>query len=105
MNDYIFDICFDPTIKDNNIEHFLDYCLRNLTNSSFMDDEDGRYRPTWKGLANELDPIKLENYWKKNRKLITSRNYTSMDKVVYTLSYSATYKDYLPSIFEILDKH
>lgn len=104
MNDYLFDVCFNPEIKEQNAEHFLDFCLCNLT-SGFESgsDEDG-YHPTPQGLANELNSSTLAHYWAKNGKAIKARNLTSYDKRVVTLRYAVTYKDGLPGAFDVLDR-
>jgi hypothetical protein len=104
VNEYIFDICFNPAIKEQNAEHFLDHCLRHLTSGIWsVSNEDG-YQPTPQGLAGELNANTLADYWAKNGKAIKARNLTSSDKRVVTLNYVATYKDYLPSVFEVLDR-
>ena len=102
MTDYVFDVCFNPVIKEQNAEHFLDYCLCNLT-SGFGSDEDG-YHPTPQGLTDELNAGRLADYWAKNGTAIKARNFTSYDKRVVTLNYVATYKDDLLRVFDVLDR-
>ena len=47
MNDYLFEICFNPEIEENNTEHFLDYCLCKLTSGIWSggDEEEGYHHP------------------------------------------------------------
>jgi hypothetical protein len=104
MNDYVFDFCFNPAIKEQNAEHFLDYCLSSLT-SGFLSgcDEDG-YHPTQQGLANELNVDKLVDYWEQHGGKIKARNFNLFDKRVVTFSYVAMYADDLPRVFDVLDQ-
>lgn len=104
MNDYVFDFCFNPAVKEKNAEHFLDYCLCNLT-SGFLsgDDEDG-YHPTQQGLAHELNADKLADYWEKHGGVIKARKFNLSDKRVVTFNYVATYAVDLPRVFDVLDQ-
>jgi len=102
MNDYLFNVCFNLAVNEQNAEHFLDYCLRKLT-SRFGSNEDG-YHPTQQGLAGGLNAGMLADYWAKNGKTVKARNLTSVDKRVVTPNYAATYKDHLPRVFDVLDQ-
>ena len=102
MNDYVFDVCFNPAIKKQNAEHFLDYCLRNLSSGFWSGDDEDGYHPTQQGLANELNPDKLAEYWEKHGGEIKARNFP--DKRVITLNYVATYVVDLPRVFDVLDR-
>lgn len=104
MNDYLFDVCFNPAIKEQNAEHFLDYCLCKLTSGFWSGSDVDGYHPTPQGLAAELNVGTLAGYWAKNGNAIKARTLTSSDKRVVTLNYAATYKDDLPSVFEVLDQ-
>lgn len=104
MNNYMFDVCFNPAIKEQNAEHFLDYCLCNLTSGVWSGGDEEGYYPTLQGLANELNAGMLADYWAENGKAIKARNFTSSDKRVLTLNYVATYADDLPRVFDILDQ-
>lgn len=104
MNDYVFDVCFDPAIKAKNAEHFLNYCLCNLTSGIWSGGDEDGYHPTQQGLANELNADKLAEYWKKNGGEIKARKFNLSDKKVTTLSYVASYAIDLPLVFDVLDK-
>lgn len=104
MNDYMFDVCFNPAIKEKNVEHFLDYCLCNLTSGFWSGSDEDGYHPTPQSLASILNVGTLADYWAKNGKGIKAQNFTSSDKRVVTLNYVATYKDDLPSVFDVLDQ-
>ena len=104
INDYVFDVCFDPAVKAKNTEHFLDYCLCNLVNGFWSGGEEDGYQPTTRSLANELNADKLAEYWEKYRADIRARNFNLLDKRVITLGYVATYAVDLPRVFDVLDQ-
>lgn len=104
INDYMFDGCFNPEINKRNVEHFLDYCLCNLTSGIWSEGDEDGYHPTPQGLANELNADMLADYWKKHGKAIKERNFTASDKRVVTLNYVATYAENLPRVFDVLDQ-
>lgn len=104
MNDYVFDVCFDPVVKEKNTEHFLDYCLCNLVNGFWSGGEEDGYQPTTRSLANELNANKLAEYWEKYGGDIRARNFNLLDKRVVTLNYVATYAVDLPRVFDVLDQ-
>lgn len=104
MNDYIFDVCFNPEIKEQNAEHFLDYCLRNLTSGAWSGGDEDGYHPTRQGLVSELSAGKLVDYWAKHGKTIKARDFASSDKKIITLNYVATYAQDLPDVFDVLDQ-
>lgn len=103
MNKYIFEICFDPSISEDNLFHFTDHCLRSLSSSYFVggNDEAG-YIPTEIGLLEGLDPEELKKYWIKFGQRV--KDLSLLNKRVVTLNYIATYSKDLPKVFEVLDK-
>jgi len=104
INDYLFDVCFNPEVNEQNFRYFVEYCLCNLTNSFWSGaDEDG-YHPTLQGLANELDVERLVTYWKRYGEAIKNLNLTSSDKRVVTLNYVASYRVDLGRVFNVLDQ-
>lgn len=102
MNEYIFDICFNPQLRRDNIYRFLDYCLANLT-SGFFTDEDG-YIATEAGLSSGLDPERMAIYWKTHREVILHGNPFNEDRRVVTANYIASYREDLKSVIAVLDK-
>lgn len=102
MNDYIFDLCFNPDIEESNIYHFLDYCLSNLSNG-FLIDEEG-YFPTKNSLSGALNPIHMAQYWIRNRDRILALNPATVDRRVITLNYVASYSEDLPKVFAVLEE-
>jgi len=106
MNDYIFDLCFNPSVDEvNNIYHFTDHCLGNLR-SGFFDADQGvkGYAATAESLSTGLIPEKLQEYWKKHGPSIKGRNLQNEERSVFTFNYVATYTEHLPQVFEVLDK-
>jgi hypothetical protein len=105
MNQYLFNACFNPAVSEDNIYHFADHCLRNLTSSFWagVRDEEG-YVVTEKSLAIGLDPAELKKYWAEFGLRIKEQNLPSMDRRVVTLNYIATYTEDLPKVFDLLDK-
>ncbi len=104
INDYMFDVCFNPAIKQQNAEHFLDYCLSNLTNGAWSGRDEEGYFPTIQGLSTGLDAVRLATYWLEHGADIRARNFIASDKKVVTLNYVATYAEDLPSVFDVLDQ-
>lgn len=103
VNAYVFDVCFNPTLKEQNADYFLDYCLCNLTSGFWSGGDEDGYHPTQQGLANELNVDKLAEYWGTHKRAIKARNLNS-DKKVITFKYVATYADDLPRVFDVLDR-
>lgn len=103
MNRYMFDVCFNPDVDEQNLIHFADYCLCNLTSAYFSGEEETGYVPTAAGLADELDAVELSAYWKKYRERVIERNLPGMDRRVVTTGYVATYKEDLPKVIQVLD--
>ncbi|PTU30132.1 P-loop NTPase fold protein [Stenotrophobium rhamnosiphilum] len=104
MNKYVFGICFNPLISEENIYTFADYCLYNLSNSFFSMMNDEGYVPTEAGLTSGLDADELKKYWKKFRSRILKKNLYGMDRKVVTHGYIATYAQDLPKVFVVLDE-
>jgi hypothetical protein len=103
MNQYMFKVCFNPDVHEDNVLHFIDYCLCKLTSSFFSNSDEDGYVATPQGLADELDARELVLYWAKHAPAIRKRNLLAMDRRVVTLNYTATYKEDLPRVFQVLD--
>jgi hypothetical protein len=102
MNEYVFDVCFDPQ-EEENIYHFADYCLSNLSSAFFSGDENG-YIPTEAGLLSGLDSLAMGRYWRSHRENYLKRNLPSVERRVVTSNYIATYREDLPRVFAVLDE-
>ena len=104
MNDYLFDVCFNPDVDPRNVEHFIDFCLGNLTSGFWAGDDEEGYHPTVAGITGELDTGRLATYWNQHAKRIRDLNLTASQKTVTTLSYVTSYATALPKLFEVLDQ-
>jgi hypothetical protein len=102
MNDYFFDVCFNPNINENNIFHFVNHCLMNLTRTHGREYEDS-YQPTENGLAVGFDISTMKQYWREHGEFIKSKRLEDQVAKVITYNYIATYKEDLPVVFKMLD--
>lgn len=106
INDYLFNICFNPGKKNSGkqkYEHFLDYLLMTFS-SVFKGIQGHRFIPNIEEFAKVLDKERLKLYWKTNGKKIKKLNYSKKDKAIFTYNYTATYKTELPEIYSMLDE-
>lgn len=103
MNRYIFDFCFNPELNENNILHFLDHCLSNLTHSIFAIDGEMGYTATKGGIPGGLDPMEMGRYWNRHGDFIQQKRPTAMIRKVITPNYKASYSEDLIEVFPILD--
>lgn len=105
INDYLFNLCFDPA-KNENVEHFIDYLFKNFASVFASAREDGRaYIPHINEFTKVLDKVKLATYWQTHGMAIKALNLDQKDKTVFVGNYAASYKEYLPMIYKVLDDH
>lgn len=104
MNEYVFDICFNPDIHEDNVLHFLDHCLSHLSNSFFLRGDEEGYVASKAELPGGLDPKVIGRYWSQHQKLIRHRALSVEDRCVATFQYTASYRDDLAGIFMVLDE-
>lgn len=104
MNEYVFGVCFNPNRDENNIFHFLDYCLSNLSHSYFIGEGDIGYIAAKSGLSGGLDPIRMGQYWSDNKEQVFQLSLENVERTVFTSSYIASYSDDLKGVFKILDE-
>jgi hypothetical protein len=103
MNKYIFEVCFNPSVSEDNIYQFVDHCLRNLTSGFWAGHDEEGYVVTEKSLASGLDPAELKKYWKKFGNQIKKENLLSLNRRIVIVNYVATYAEHLPKVFDALD--
>lgn len=105
MNEYLFGFCFNPAVNQDNIFHFLDHCLSNLSSTFFSarGEEEG-YAASRTELARGLDPKAMGRYWGEHRELIRERSSSAGDRRVVTSSYVASYNEDLLGVFAVLDE-
>lgn len=104
MNEYAFSVCFNPNIQEDNIFHFLDYCLSHLSSSFFSDRNDNGYFASKAQLPGGLDPKEMGRYWSQYNELIRRRTLQIHEREVVTPNYIASYREDLPGVFAALDE-
>ena len=104
MNGYVFGVCFNPDIHEDNVFHFLDHCLSHLRNSFFSDDDEEGYFASKTELPGGLDPKEMGLYWSQYGQLIRQRVQSIEERYVVTSSYTASYSKDLDRIFTVLDE-
>jgi hypothetical protein len=104
MNEYMFDVCFNPDIHEDNVLHFLDHCLSHLSSSFFSGRDGDGYFASKSELSRGLDPNKMGRYWSKHRELIRRRVQLVEERHVITSNYIASYRDDLDGVFAVLDE-
>jgi len=103
MNEYVFTVCFNPNIHEDNVFHFVDYCLSNLTNSFFSGNDEEGFFASKAELPGALDPKEMGLYWSQYRELIRER-VEHEDRRVVTGNYIAFYSEDLAGVFSVLDE-
>lgn len=103
MNDYVFGVCFNPEIHEDNVFHFLDYCLLHLSNSFFSGGDEEGYFASKAELPGGLDPKEMGRYWSQHRELIRQRVLHVEERHVVTPSYIASYSEDLAGVFFVLE--
>lgn len=104
MNEYAFGVCFNPDIHQDNVFHFLDHCLSNLSNSFFSDRDEVGYFASKAELPGGFDPKAMGRYWGQHRELIRQRVLHVEERYVVTSHYKASYREDLAGIFTVLDE-
>lgn len=104
MNEYMFGTCFNPAIADDNIFHFLDYCLSHLSNSFFSGRDEEGYFAVKTELPGGLNPVDMGRYWVEHRERIRQRVTRTEERHVITGNYIASYRDDLAGVFTVLDE-
>ncbi|HEX2896534.1 MAG TPA: hypothetical protein VHP63_00600, partial [candidate division Zixibacteria bacterium] len=102
INDYLFDICFNPEIAKGNYEHFLDYLMLNFA-STYKSFGGLNYKPYLNEFTRVIFEDRLSKYWNLNGDAIKASNFGSRDKTIRTGNYTANYNVDLPGIFDVLD--
>ncbi len=102
MNDYLFDVCFNPKIKPLNLEYFIDYLLSNLA-TPFNTGED-LPKPVLAEFNKTLDSSRLKLFWKLNKQQIIDSKFHHRNQAVYTVNYISNYQRDLPAVFDLLNR-
>lgn len=103
MNAYMFGVCFNPALDENNRLLFADYCLTQLQSAVFAGSEgEEGFVSTKANLTSGFDESALCDYWRQYR--AGFKELLSMDRCVVTTNFIVTYKDALPGAFWLLDE-
>ncbi|MDX8123098.1 P-loop NTPase fold protein [Janthinobacterium sp. GMG2] len=103
MNQYLFEVCFNPNIAPENAEHFLNYCLLSLSSDNWAHGNE-RYQPSVQGMTSVMDPHELARYWDVHGHWFRSQNYPAITKKVISLNYVASYAEDIPLVYAVLDQ-
>lgn len=103
MNEYVFGVCFNPDIKEDNVFLFLDHCLSHLSNSFFSDRDEEGYFASKTELPGGLDQKEMGRYWSQHRELIRQLVLHVEERYVVTFNYIASYHEDLARVFAVLD--
>jgi hypothetical protein len=103
INDYLFDVCFNPAISSTNYERFLDYLLMNFSHT--FDGGGGFHHvPSLDEFTKVIHRERLQAYWLQHRAEILKLDFAAKDKRVVTANYVATYEMRLTDVFRVLDE-
>lgn len=104
MNDYIFNICFNPDIDEENAVHFFDHCLRNLSINDSYSGSKHKFSASLGYLFKELDLEKVKVFWRNYSAEIRTTVRKNSERVVYTSNYTITYSEVSDIVLATLDK-
>jgi hypothetical protein len=101
MNEYIFNVCFNPTDNKKNALHFFDHCISHLS-TPFDTGLEGLVASK-NSLAGGLSSAAMGSFWLQHKSCIQKLVQAVPDRVVHTTNYSVKYKEVMESIFSALD--
>lgn len=104
MNEYVFGVCFNPAVDVNNTLLFFDHCLAHLSSPFHTGRDEEGYVATKSGLPGGLDPKAMGRYWLTHRDHIRGLGLQDSGRCVYTLGYTAFYRDDLDGVYSVLDE-
>ncbi len=104
MNQYVFDVCFNPDLDPDNMFYFFDHCLMHLSIPIFFDREKEGYRAYKTRLPGGLNPLSMGHYWHRHGGRVRKLVEANPDRWVHTVSYSATYSENLTKVYQVLDE-
>lgn len=102
MNNYLFDICFNPELSETNYIYFLDYLMIN--SEKLEHNSNLNYNPNIKAFTSILDIEKIKNYWKKNKEKIKQITIHYQDRILYISKYEISYSTHIQDIYKDLDE-
>ncbi|MEK8133117.1 P-loop NTPase fold protein [Paenibacillus filicis] len=96
INEYLFDICFNPELCENGPDYFL-YYLFLMFEPTFG--VTSKRLPTIKGFSRVLDTEKISDYWKKYRKDIEGKQ-----SILITGELEKLYASHIEDAYKVLDE-
>jgi hypothetical protein len=104
MNEYVFGVCFNPDVHENNVLLFLDHCLSHLSSPLSSGRDEQSYFANRAGLTGGLDPKEMGRYWRQHREHIRRRELRTSQRYVFTPNHIASYRDNLDDVFNVLEE-
>ena len=105
LNQYLFDVCFNPTGSPANSQHFVDFLLINFSRNLFtIDFSRAEFSPVLSEFTKILDPNKLKDFWQTHGSAIKSLQLEGLEKIVSVSGFSAKYVEQVPVLYKALDK-
>lgn len=101
INHYLFGHCFNPAVDPNAYQFFLDYLLINFATTF---DEVRRYIPHMGEFTKVLNRERLLAYWREHRAAIMQLRFDTVEKLVVSGNYIASYREDLPDVYRLLDQ-
>ncbi len=101
VNEYLFSVCFNVDEDIKNAEYFVDFLLMNL-GTTLGARRGFDYIPTKSEYLKLFDEKMLVDFWKKNSEKIKS-HLKGMKNSVHSSGYVASYEEFLPNIYKLLD--
>jgi hypothetical protein len=101
VNDYLFDVCFNPAVQPHAYETFLDFLMISYPDAPNWSGNEPR--PSLQSFTRVLYTKSLSNYWSKHGGAIRLRNFDLKDKTIQTVNYTLNYTEHLNDVFALLD--
>lgn len=99
INEYLFEICFNPAIKEMNYNYFLYYlCINYQTTYGFVT----KYVPHINEFTKVLNTERIKNYWKEHGENLKGIQFALKDKLMQSYR-NIDYETYLEETCKILD--
>lgn len=102
INNYLFDVCFNPEVDSGNYERFIDYLMINFATTFSRDER--KYIPHINEFTKILSKERLTQYWSQHHLTVKGLNLTTKDKNIYHYNYTTNYNEDLQTVFDVLDK-
>ncbi len=102
INDYLFNVCFNPKLNDKGYDYFLYYLFLNYENFNPFEYSNKRIA-TRQGFLKVLLQDQLIDYWKQNNKSIKNLDYNWTSKI-YEGEYTTIYSNDVQETFKVLDE-